>query len=102
MRKLSTQNCIKYVIRNVWYDTVDQPVIPIDFVNKCTEDMHVTVEVKALDGRTLHHEKIKLKPSEKKSIEITLSYYGDVIVTSSAKLEKSGVLIALGEHKLKL
>jgi len=102
VKKLATQNCIKYVIKNVWYDTVDQPVIPIDFANECAEGIYVTVEVKALDGRILHHEKIRLKSSEKKSIELTLSYYGDVIITASAKLEKSSVFIALGEHKLKL
>ncbi|MEM1779344.1 MAG: hypothetical protein QXU96_08320 [Ignisphaera sp.] len=62
---MSIQNCVKSVIKNVWYDTVDQPVIPIDFTNECPEDVYITIDIKALDRRILHREKIKLKPSER-------------------------------------
>lgn|GEM_PF-2492702 len=104
MKALSTPSsgCISFAVKSVWYDTVDQPVIPIEVSNSCNEDVVVEVEIRTVDGRKLHSEKIKVKQSEKKSFDITLSDYGDVVLTARGVLVSSGTTIQLGEYKLKL
>ncbi|MEM0027438.1 MAG: hypothetical protein QXT53_05680 [Ignisphaera sp.] len=97
-----TQSCINFVVKSVWYDTVDQPVIPIEITNSCSEGAVIAVDIKTPDNKSLHSEKIRLKPAEKRVIEITLSYYGDVVLSATGKLEKSDIVLQLGEWKLKL
>jgi len=75
-------DCLELKVGHIWYDTVDQPVIPIEVKNNCEKTVVVSIHVKSSDGRLLHKSSpFKLKSQEKKAYEVVVSYYGDADVT---------------------
>lgn len=96
------QDCVKIKVSGVWYDTVDQPVIPVTLSNVCSETVYVHIEVKNTEGRKLFDEAIKLKGLENKRLEITLSYYGKALLGGHWKSERAPQPIPLETIELRL
>ncbi len=96
-------DCLDLKVGHIWYDTVDQPVIPVTIKNKCESNVIVVIHVKTPSKELIHKSsQIRLHPNEEKTIEITVSYYGDVEIAGEWMLEEVGTWWPLSPIKAKL
>lgn len=95
--------CIEMRISSVWYDTIDQPVIPIKLTNICETEIVAKLEIRTPTGEQLYKSSpITLKPRESTSLEVTLTYYGEIEITGSWQLKGSNISASITPVKLKV
>lgn len=95
--------CIEIKISPVWYDTIDQPVIPIKITNICESDVVAKLEIRTPSGEQLYRsDSITIRPHESTSLEITLAYYGEIEITGTWQLKGSNIIASIAPVKLKV
>lgn len=99
---LEAHSCIELSLHNVWYDTLDQPTIPIAIANRCNLDVVVKIVIKDVKGVELYSVETRLKRNEKKKIEVQVSYYGKVVVGGEWRIESTENRFPLKEFEVKL
>lgn len=93
--------CVELSVLSVWYDTTDQPVLPVRIINKCDDEVTVNLQIKS-DKGTLHSETVKLRRNEEKVVEIPLPYYGKVAVSGEWYVKEKSIKGSLKTVEVKL
>jgi len=98
----SPNKCVELEILSIWYDTVDQPVIPINIANNCDEVATIYIEIVDSKDHKLYSESIKLEKRSRKHIEITIPYYGEAVIRGYYRLGSKDIQYSIGEYRVKL
>jgi len=93
--------CIRLTISHVWYDTIDQAVVPINIDNECAEEVFVEVTIRDPKGNVLFSKLEKLGKG-RRSVEVVLSYYGDADVCGEWWKESSTARVKIDCIQVKL
>lgn len=88
MVKPCKKECIRLNVGSVWYDTVDQPHIPIVVINLCDRDLFLAIEIRTLDSKVIERTlPIKVKKREQRNLEFVVEAPDTYLVICSWKKE---------------
>lgn len=80
--------CVEISLGSVWYDTVDQPHIPVKITNLCSESIIVAIKLQTLDSRIVGKiGPIKVKGKTQCNYEFTVEAPDKYLVTCMWKKE---------------
>ena len=70
MVETTNTSYVELSVGSVWYDTVDQPHIPVRITNHFSKNIVVVVELRTLDGRVVEKKgPIELKGGKQQELE---------------------------------